>query len=336
MSQLKDKNGDNLMPNTTAYNVSYGNTNVADAIAALEQGGSGGGGTPSLPLAGKRICFFGDSITDPFASTGGYPDLVISKVGAIPRTPMNLVTTSIDNIPADLFTNKSAIYGISGCNSSTVKKMVMGTLEFTGWEIDRYAKHIKVGYEEEKDFTQYAAVVIMIGTNATGTMVCDIDADIPDICVNDIDSYPYAYSATGKTKPSATLNSPTDFFNLCFGNTYLGDLAASIEYIRWKNPNCRIYLVTIPPNDYDFESNNPKQFKNVRNMILELGEKMSVQVIDAQAKAGCGLYNIGYWIGNDPFGSGHKVHPNAIGKELWASYISNELDKQWYNTNVTT
>ena len=84
------------------------------------------------------------------------------------------------------------------------------------------------------------------------------------------------------------------------------------------------------------ESTDPKQYKNVRNMILALGEKMSVQVIDAQAHAGCGLWNIGYWIGNDPFGSGYKIHPNAIGKELWASYIANELNKQWYTSNVAT
>ena len=334
--QLKDKDNSNVMPNTSAANVSYGNSNVAAALAELEQGG--GGGSSASPLAGKKICFFGDSITDPFASTGGYPDLVISKVGAIPPEMghTEMVSADVSAIPADLFDGKSAIYGISGCNSSTVKKMVLGTLEFVGWEIDRFAKHIKVGYEDEKDFTDFDAIVIMIGTNATGTMVCDIDADIPDICVNDINSYPYSYSATGKTIASATLNSADEFFSKCFASTYLGDLAASIEYIRWKNPNCRIFLVTIPPNDYAFESDNPKQYKNVRNMILELADKMSVQVIDAQARAACGLWNIGYWIGNDPFGSGYKIHPNTIGKELWASYIANELNKQWYASNVTT
>lgn len=315
--QLKDKDNTNVMPNTSADQVSYGNTNVAAALAALEQGS--GGGSSASPLAGKKICFFGDSITDPFAATGGYPELVISKVAAITADA------------SDKFANSSAIYGVSGGHSSTVRGMVLGKTIFTeGWQQTRFAQHIAAGYEDPKDYTKYEAVVIMIGTNATvAAMSGNVDADIPDICVNDISSYPYSYSATGKTNPSATLNSAADFFDLCFPGTYYGDLAASIEYIRWKNPNCRIFLVTIPPNSQYSDTADVRHYKHVREEILALADKLSVQVIDAQVRASLGLHNIGYW-------SADGIHPNAIGKELWASYIANELNKQWYSSNVTT
>lgn len=338
--QLKDKDNNDVMPNTSAENVSYNGSTVAAALA-----GGGGGGASPAPLAGKKICFFGDSITDPFASTGGYPDLVISKVGAIPPKMgyTERVSASVNDIPADLFDGTSAIYGISGAHASDVRNMVLGTTVFDSPQ--NYPKHVKVGFEGVKDFTQYDAVVIMIGTNSnqnawenTSTHeLYDMDACIPDICVNDIASYPYSYSASGKYISSATLANADEFFTKLFDRyKYYGAVAAAIEYIRWKNPNCRIFLVTIPPNDSYSDSNEVRYFTKIRERIISLAEKLSVQVIDAQVHAGCGLWNIGYWIGNDPFGSGHKIHPNAIGKELWASYIANELNKQWYASNVTT
>lgn len=315
MAQLKDKNGNNVMPNTTAENVSYGNSTVAAALA----GGGGGGGSSYPPLAGKKLCFFGDSISDPFANTGGYPELTIAKVGAITADA------------SDKFANSSAIYGVSGGTSATVKGMVLGKTIFDAdWMRTRFAQHIAAGYEDAKDFTKFEAVIIMIGTNPS--QGGDIDADIPDICVTDIESYPYSYSAPGKTKSSADLANADEFFSKCFGNTYYGDLAASVEYIRWKNANCRIFLVTIPPNtQYKTaqESNfDNVYYKKVRERIIALADKMSVQVIDAQVRAGLGEWDITHW-------SGDGIHPNAIGKELWASYVAHELEKQFYETNLT-
>lgn len=325
--QLKDKDNTNVMPNTSADQVSYGSTNVAAALAALEQGG--GGGSSASPLAGKKICFFGDSITDPISATGGYTQLVCKKLGSY----YGIASGDLNPYQYGTQGGQRNAYGISGTNSSTVRGMVMsdednGRYVFTSeYYRNIYKRWLDAGFEEYKDFTQYDAVVIQIGTNVD-TNTDTLDADIPDICVNDISSYPYSYSAPGKAISSATIETPMNFFDLCFPNTYYGNLAASIEYIRWKNPNCRIFLVTIPPNDR-FNDTSDDHYMNVRNEILALADKLSVQVIDAQVRAGLGLWNIGYW-------SADGIHPNTIGKELWASYIANELNKQWYASNVTT
>ena len=235
----------------------------------------------------KRVGFFGDSIVQ--GTNGGFVGKLKMKV------PLMVAKN----------------YGSSGSTSARLAGIMLG---------ENFRNDSSAVNYSEKDYSQYDAVVIQIGTNAE--TLGNIDADIPDMSVDGISSYPYAYSASGKTVESATVNNAKEFFTKCFANTYYGNVALCIEYVRYINPNCRIFLTTIPPNI------GHANFGNVREAICALAVKMGVQVIDAGAYAGLGRWNISYW-------SYDNTHFKAEGNEMWAAYIANELEKKFYETELS-
>lgn len=246
-------------------------------------------------IKGKNVAFFGDSITQ--GTDGGFVTKVQSK----------------------LMLNLAVNYGSNGAASAGLASIMLGN------------PFRESGTFSRKDYGKFQAVVIQIGTN--GGVSGNISNDIPDIGIYDISSYPYEYSASGKTVASATVNEPIEFFTKCFANTYYGNVALCIEYVRYINPNCRIFLTTIPPDVS--VSGTTKTIVNsdsVRAAIMSLAAKMGVQVIDARANAGLSLTNVKYW--NLSSDSGTKQHLNAKGNEMWASCIAHELEKLWYNTNI--
>lgn len=179
---------------------------------------------------------------------------------------------------------------------------------------ERLYTHVK-----GKEFDLAHGVVIMIGTNAD--IEGEIDADIPDIGVYDIPSYPYQYSDDTKTVKSASINSPEEFFDKCFANTYYGNLAKIVEYIKWVNNDCRIYIVTIPVSERG-------NHVNIRNRIYNLNKKMcAFEVIDAQVNAGVGLFNITYWTSDTVTA---RTHFNAIGNKMWGSYVAKSIKSLFY------
>lgn len=237
-------------------------------------------------IKGKNVAFFGDSITA--GTDGGFVDKVWEKASF----------------------NLALNFGSSGAQSKRLASIMLGN------------PFREVGTYLPQDYNEYQAVVIQIGTN--GGVTGDITNDIPDIGIYDIASYPYNYSAPSKTITSATLTEPLDFFTQCFGNTFYGNVALCIEWVRYCNPNCRIFLTTIPPSERG-------NHEAVRSALINLADKMSVQVIDAQAHAGLGLWNISQWTYDT---SGQRTHLNAIGNEMWACYIANELNRQWYESGI--
>ena len=241
-------------------------------------------------IKGKNVAFFGDSITA--GTEGGFVGKVQSKAR------LNIATN----------------YGSSGAASGRLASIMLG---------NPFRESSNVSY---KDYMMYQAVVIQIGTN--GGVTGNIDNDIPDIGIYDISGYPYEYSASGKTIASATVNEPIEFFTKCFANTYYGNVALCIEYVRYINPNCRIFLTTIPHNIGGYGN-----FDTVRNAVLNIAKKMGVQVIDAGAYAGLGRWNMTYWC-SDAASATARTHLNAKGNEMWASYIAHELERLWYNTNI--
>lgn len=237
-------------------------------------------------ITGKNVAFFGDSITQ--GTDGGFVDKVAAKAS------LNIA----DN------------FGSSGSATNRLADIMLGEA-FRG----------STTYPP-KDYNKYQAVVIQIGTN--GGVTGNITNDIPDIGIYDIASYPYNYSAPSKTITSATLTDPLDFFTQCFANTFYGNIALCIEWVRYNNPNCRIFLTTIPPSERG-------NHESVRSALINLADKMSVKVIDAQAHAGLGLWNITLWTYDT---SGQRTHLNTKGNEMWASYISHELMAQWYESDI--
>lgn len=437
MSQLKDNNGQDYMPNTIANNVSYGNTNVAAKIAELEQGGSVNPVginlfDPATVVSGRGVvyntsgtikddslysCVFIPLEYDTFYRMSGYNFeaggghtnahlvalgkgtkssfgnllaadlntgcewLTLDKVFThgtnlwIAKAPTEMVfktpkasemvddTTTIGIVINTTFNNvtptNSTLSVVALANDgSGIKRKAVGffgdsiTAGTNGGFVDKV--RVKAGLsfavnygssgaasarlasimlsdsfrETQSDLTpkpyeMFDAVVIQIGTN--GGVSGNIDNDIPDISIYDIPSYSYEYSASGKTISSATINNAKEFFTKCFANTFYGNIALCIEYVRYINSNCRVFLTTIPHN-IGFAN-----FDTVRNAILNLAAKMGVQVLDAGAYAGLGVWNITDW--SKDTGSS-KTHFNEKGNEMWAAYLANELDKKFYETEL--
>ncbi len=242
-------------------------------------------------IKGKNAIFFGDSITN---SGSGYPEFV-------------------SLVKAKLGLNICHNYGSSGAATARLASIMLNN-NFRG------------STSGAIDYKKYQAVIIQIGTN--GGVSGNIDNDIPDISINDISSYPYTYSASGKTISSATLEAPIDFFTECFANTFYGNIALCIEYVHYINPNCRVFLTTIPPNTGGYGS-----IGSVNAAIKNLAAKMGVQVIDAQANAGLGLWNMSYWC-RDAASSSARTHFNAKGCEMWGSYIAHALEHEWFRTSL--
>lgn len=252
----------------------------------LPKTSSGGGGTSGDAvfnyLKNQVMFFFGDSITQ--GTDGGYVGLVKDKVGL----------------------GNAVNYGSSGAATGRLVDIMTGL----GIREPSSAKNV--------DYMMCKAITIQIGTN--GGVSGNFEKDIPNISIYDIQSYPYTYNNPDGTITDATLDNAEDYFKKLFPNTFYGNLALCLEWVRWKNPNCRVYLITIPISD----RNNHIA---VRDALIELGELYSIHVIDAQANSGCSFRNISQW-------SYDKTHLNVIGNELWASYIARELVTNYYDTEI--
>ncbi len=233
-------------------------------------------------LYNQTMFFFGDSITQ--GTDGGYVDLIKDKL-------------------------KLAVaynYGKANATTSTLVDIMTG-----------------LGIREQDastppDYNKCKAICIQIGTN--GNVDGDINKDIPNISIYDITAYPYIYNNPNGTITEATVNNEEDYFKKLFPNTFYANLALCIEWVLWKNPNCKIWLITIPPN-------NRKNYIQTREALIKIGELYSIPVIDAQANSGISFRNITKW-------SKDNIHFNLIGNELWASYIARELSIRYYDTNV--
>ena len=252
----------------------------------LPKTSSGGGGTSGDAvlnyLKNQVMFFFGDSITA--GTGGGYVGLVKEKVGL----------------------GNAVNYGSNGASSGRLVSIM------TGLGI-RDTENV-----QNVDYMTCKAITIQIGTN--GGVSGNFEKDIPNISIYDIQSYPYTYNNPDGTITDATLDNAEDYFKKLFPDTFYGNLALCLEWVRWKNPNCRVYLITIPPSDR-------RNHIAVRDALIELGNLYSIHVIDAQANSGCSIRNITEW-------SLDKTHLNIIGNELWASYIARELVTNYYDTEI--
>lgn len=176
----------------------------------------------------------------------------------------------------------------------------------------------------DNDFSKYDAVTIQIGTNdykSTGSI-----ADIPNISVYDIpdsvsSSSPYNYINGNGTVKQAVITNKEEYFSKLFPISYYGNIAMVIEWIRWKNANCRIFVISVPASDNGFMGRI--EYNAMNNSLKEICDFYSIPFIDA--------------IGNSGYSAKYKkvlrsdaVHPNAVGYKLWGKYIANELMHLYY------
>lgn len=447
--QLKDNNNQSVMPNTTAANVSYGNTNVAAKIAELEQAGGGSSVTPQYGINLFSVDNITDNLGVVYAHSGGIETDNLYKCAFVPlefdawylmtgydwtanggmhhaniialakgtassftnllvadfvsgaqwladdaffthgtnlylhecpgrfyfKTPkaneldgvtsIGLVinttwsgtaaqvptpcndTLSVVRLKADgsMVGKTAAFFGASiteGTDGGYVKRtaelLQLGhvyNFGSSGANTERIWK-IMLGLDDypEKDYADFDAVIIKPGGNDRYHQAAsfgDIEADIPDIGVYDIlptleGGDDYSYNDNSKTIQSATVSTEKEFFTECFATTFYGYVASCIEYVRYINPNCRIFLQTEPHSVGIYTD-----FALLCEAIYAIAVKIGVQVIDGGAYAGLGLWNMSYWCKDT---GENKIHFNVKGNEMWASYIANELDKKFYETEL--
>lgn len=147
-----------------------------------------------------------------------------------------------------------------------------------------------------KDFTTCSAATIQIGTNDshTGTL-----ADIP---TGDISDYA----------------DPLEYWAL-FPSNYVANIALCIEYIKSKNPECEIFLITPPYRNVSGDT--PSRMANCLPFLRLLSEHYSIPLINSMQNSGIGFKymkpNIKY--------SYDGIHFNALGNKLWGKYIAQKI-----------
>lgn len=147
-----------------------------------------------------------------------------------------------------------------------------------------------------KDFTQCSAVTIQIGTNDY------VSGSIADIPTTDMSEYA----------------DPLEYWGL-FPSNYVANIALCIEYIRSKNSECEIFLITPPYRNIDGDT--PTRMSDVIPFLRAVAEHYSVPLINSMQESGIGFKymkpNIKY--------SYDGIHFNALGNKLWGTYIAKKI-----------
>jgi hypothetical protein len=214
-------------------------------------------------FSGKKVYYFGDSITQ--GTEGGYVKYVTNLLRC---TPTN--------------------YGSSGAATSRLFGLMTSLPTRDGTAGD-----------PSPDYTDVAAVTIMIGTNGgvTGSI-----SDIPSFSSV---SLPYVNGF------GVTISTIEDHINQ-FPNTYFGNIGACIEYVRYKNPKTLIYLITPVQSDRSYTNGD------FYSALKEISDLYSVRLIDARNESGVTKKDIMRY-------SYDGTHMNVLGNELLGKYIGNKI-----------
>lgn len=247
--------------------------------------------TKMYPYAGKTLFAFGDSITYGYITVDGvkqdvrYTEVIKEKTKCL-----------IEN------------YGSSGAATGRLCTIM------TGGEIDRRSSADPSQPTLCTDYTKADVVTIMIGTNS-GISVAGIASTKDDI--------PKIYGATIKTIAEGgsfeyngqTIATAEDYWAL-FPNSFHGNVSLCIEWVQWKAPNAKIYLITPPPNNIgDWRG---FVYSEVRPALYEIAHHYGVEVIDAQVNSGISMHNLLDYTFDG-------THFNQEGCAKWGSYIASQM-----------
>jgi lysophospholipase L1-like esterase len=231
------------------------------------------------PLAEEKGYMFGDSQT--------YGDL-----GTLDGVQQGRSPKPYPSVVADITGATITNYGDNG---ATTGRLV-------GW-----MTHIKnrdaYSPSTTPDYTNVDFVTIQIGTNGGVTGTID---DIPYEPAKSVDKLPVTIKGT-------TATTEEQYWAL-FPNSLYGNVALCIEYVKFKNPKTKIYLITPPHVDRDYWEQNAK----VRTALLAIAKLYSVPVIDAQENAGIDKKHL-------PLFSTDWVHLTTEGNEIWGKYVARQL-----------
>lgn len=226
-------------------------------------------------FAGKKVYYFGDSITQ--GST----------------TPP--IFASYTRRVTEILQCNGTNYGSSGSKTDRMVGIMTNLAPRDG-----------TAKVHNPDYTDVAAVTIMIGTNDAGSSgnITGSLADIPPQRVQDV---PFT------TAGGAAIDTPDQYWAL-FPNTYYGNLALCIEYVKWKNPLTVIYLISATQRPAGVGVVNPPM-EAVVVAMTNISRYYALQYFDATHECGLDLKSIDSW-------SMDKLHPNdALGVPRLGNYV---------------
>lgn len=146
------------------------------------------------------------------------------------------------------------------------------------------------------DYSDVVGITIMIGTNDAGSQIEQPIGSIADIPVGRIENA-----------------ADTNVYLQSFPNTFFGNLAMCIEYVKWKNPLTEIHLITSPLN-----VGNSNLMRQMRLYQIEIANYYSINVIDAQIMSGMSVKDM-------PKFTYDGLHFNALGNQIFGNYVARQL-----------
>ena len=166
---------------------------------------------------------------------------------------------------------------------------------------------------DDIDFTKADAVTIMIGTNG-GVGTSKID-DVPYIITGTVTDIEEGNTLTYNNTEIDTVDEYWALFNQ---PKYHTAIAKIIEWIRWKNPDCKIYLLTPLPNAFRGLTLDGGH-ESIRNAMFELNKLYSTSVIDLVMESGVCLHNIAEYTYDN-------THYNEKGNKAVGTYVAYQLN----------
>lgn len=180
-------------------------------------------------------------------------------------------------------------FGSSGANTSRLYGIVLGKASRNTYE--------PTPIYPTKDYTLSDIVTIMIGTN---------DYNYGDVYWDSLSTIP-----SGNVYEHVSDNT-TDAYFESFPKNFAGNVGACIEYIRWKNPKCKIYLIAPPQR-----TGTPTMLSRVPH-IKAVADYYAVTFINGTSENGLCAKDISVWSYDD-------LHLNTLGNEIFGKYLAKKI-----------
>lgn len=262
--------------NTDIFDIAKGEINESDSkIQKIETDLADLKANKGFAFKGKIGFAFGDSMTHGYS--GGFIKYIESKTGA-----------------------KITNYGHPGDGAKNMLGIITN---------GKYGS-VNHNYNEPTlcdDYSNCSFVTIMIGTNGgINANWRDDFSKLPSLTYNQNMSHlPFE-------KDKVTISTADEYYKL-FADNHTSYLAFAIEYLKCKNPNMFIFLVTPPPRKND-------DMLEFRGFLLTLGKRYGVPVIDAITNSGIDLSTYSDY-------SVDGTHFNAQGNIKWGNYIGHKINE---------
>lgn len=165
------------------------------------------------------------------------------------------------------------------------------------------------------DFTRASAVTIMIGTN--GGVGNSTVNDIPYIIGGVAADVEAGNTLTYNNMSISTIDAYWALFNTL---KYHSAVAKIIEWVQWKNSDCKIYLLTPLPNAFRGLTLDGGH-ESIRKALFELNRLYSTNVIDLVRESGVCIHNITEYTYDN-------THYNEKGNEAVGTYVGYKLNSR--------